>query len=143
MNKEQPLIQAVSTLDETLVNILQKAVATGEKATEFLVEQTPLVVIEMLNWYFAYYLLSFLLVIVGIFIVTPIVFKYTIHKSSKPNMLYDKDGDFYDDPRVLIPLTIWSAIIIPLTVELGNLQWLKIWIAPKLFLIEKLAELTK
>lgn len=134
MSKEQSVEQTMSILDDTLISILQKVIETGEKASEFLIEQTPLVVIEMLNWYFAYYLIMFILSIAVLYTAW-----FTIFKIGKKIA-----ASFKSEPEWgYVFSTVGGVILIGVSITMINLQWLKIWIAPKLFLIEKLAELTK
>jgi len=132
--------ETLTTLDQTLVDILTKATEAAGKATDFLTEQTPMVIIEMLNWYFAYNLIMFVSAMAVMIYISLNLSKWFTVKHA-PNWAYDEDGDGHVDPRVMIPILGILVALIPAFIII-NLQWLKIWIAPKLFLIEKLAELT-
>lgn len=118
-----------AALTEILTSVVQ--------AKDFIVAQVPDVVQQILAWYSTYYFIMF---IVGVLLIFGIVaLNYYQYKLCKKN--WDKISDAGAQPGFMLNLfqLLWG---IPLSGTL-NLQWLKIWIAPKLWLIEFAAGLTK
>jgi len=132
---------SISDLDQTLVTMLNNITETAGSAKEFLVEQTPQVIQELLKWYSIYSFIEFIAgIILGIFMI--VIFHKSFRKVTSPNWVYDEFGDIHSDPRMFVPI-ILEIIIAIIVANLVNLQWLKIWVAPKLWLIEYTADLVK
>ena len=108
-------------LTEALTNLLQSAVA----GKDFVVEQAPDVVQQLLTYTFVY---EFALMLVGIGI---IVMSYTFANK------YAKKSDGMSYLAGLIAGGAGS------TLTLANLGWIKVWLAPKLFVLEYAASLVK
>ena len=115
--------------------ILLKALNGVEKGGEFVIDQAPEVIEQLLVWNFTYSLFSFLSLVLGSLIIAS-VGGFFIRKV----YLYDKGGGDYF-------LTASSAVVTVLLFLLtflaafSSLTWLKILIAPKLYLIEYAAKL--
>lgn len=135
------------TLQIALAEIIMRATNATETAIEFMGEQLPDVVNQLLMWkftmYFIQFLVGFFLIIVALWIVKKMVTmpeKLTdeYHTRYKENFFYDKDG--YCTPTI-IPGALFTAISAVLGICSLNLTWLQIWIAPKIYLIEYAASL--
>lgn len=109
------------------------------KAVEVMQEQCPLLVDELLRWEFAISLIimsSFVAVGLLIALVAARLWKWARERES---IVRCADGDSYIFPIIF-------SIISPIAICVGvttNLTWLKIWIAPRLFLLEYISELVK
>ena len=115
--------------EEVLGKFLQTTLDTAEKVGEFAVAQLPELVQQALNWYFAYGLIQLVAgIALAIFAVVADVkmFKWAA-KYDEGDMLFGVWGVLGMIPRV----PTWVAVF-----HLVNFQWLKIWIAPKLWLVE-------
>lgn len=142
---QQELQQALANLINKTTSgaeyLGQKAVDGAATATEFLKQEIPDVIKQLLLWEFTYYLLLFVggIVVMGLCL-------YVIYKAFaavKKHGAFSKDGE----PVFFLPLVattaaafVFSTWIYP---QLLNLVWLKIWLAPKLYLIQYAANLIK
>jgi len=136
--------EEISALDKVLIETIQKAQEVGGqavdgakevtgKAIDFATAQIPDVIHQLLLWNFTISLILFL--------VSAVVFFGTVifDVVAVRRFLSGKwDGEYF-------PILIITALPISLGLLglLANLEWLKIWIAPKLFLIEYTANLLK
>jgi hypothetical protein len=135
--------QAISPLEQVLLDTIQKSSAvTGEiydgakkvtgKAIDFAVEQIPDVIHQLLMWKFAHSLLYFFvfLILTGLLI-------YATYK-----IIIIENNSKYDGAQIFALFSGAGSIGCFFGV-LGNLTWLKIWIAPKVYLLEYAAELVR
>ena len=140
-----------STLDQALVNIINKTTAGIDSATTFLSEQIPDVVQQLLLWHFTYNLVLFISGVVLLIVTGVVLYKYggkgreltqEERRYSKyvSTITHDEDGNA--GPQLLATGFVTFAILM-VSSTLINLTWLKIWLAPKIFLIEYTATLIK
>jgi len=129
-------------LKEALANILKKATVGIEKGVDFLNAEIPEVAEQILKWHmWESILINSIFLIIAVLVY---IFAYTLYKIGVDRNKVVKDGvishgaDWYLASFAFIIV----ASIILLSVIL-NLTWLKILIAPKLYLIEYAAELLK
>lgn len=122
-------------LEQELVKIITKATSAAEGAGKFLVEQTPDVINQLLWWEGVISLWNTALPII-IFIPCIILFIRNIEDAV--------NADEFDKSMVIVILSFVGTFgsFLKFCVA-GNLTWLQIWIAPKLFLIEYAAGLVK
>lgn len=115
--------------EELLGKFLQTTLDTADKVGEFAVAQLPDLVQQALNWYFAYGLIQFVAgIALAIFaIIADVKLLKWVTKDGNGDMVFGVWGVLGMIPRV----PTWVAVF-----NLVNFQWLKIWIAPKLWLIE-------
>lgn len=142
--------------NKILVDLLQKASDGIDAAVTFSQAQIPDVIHQLLVWNFTKSLALTLLMVLTI----PFVVKFAMamlrrqqdgvfdnegyswdrgNPKFKPTLIWQKDGD-------LSPLTIIFGFAIGLYVAIllgvvADMTWLKIWLAPKLYLIEYAASL--
>ena len=133
-------------LENALVEIIEKANSGLDAATEFVMAELPEVVQQALTWYFVE---SLIFSIVGLLL---LMFSYKALKIQY-DLLYKKDGklrDWADDGYGMSgPAFVYSALTVILDAFLIifaitnalSFTWLKILIAPKLWLIEYASKL--
>lgn len=120
-------------LQLALSGLLQQAISAVEKGATFLSGQIPDVIQQLLLWKFVS---SGLVCLFGIAILILCIvvevkgFKYTL-KVCKESA-YDKEANWV----VWMVAHLVYVGILPLLAAAINLVWLKIWIAPKVYLIE-------
>ncbi len=131
-------------MNEALMNnakeLLNVIIADALSIREFVIEEMPEVVQQILAWNFAYSLISF---VAGVLIW--IGFPILICKHYK--WLKKESDDFCDDLKCMFNLLFGLAYGIVFSVcgfaLITNLTWLQIWLAPKVYLIEYAANLTR
>ena len=125
-----------------LLTALQKTGNVMDKAVDMVIEQTPILVQEILHWYFAYNLIICITSILGIGLIIWLnvkqynwVKKQSELPSKQQSEVYNcwTDGVFISNIFQIIPIGFMASMI--------NLTWLKIIIAPRLWLIEYAANL--
>ncbi|HCK1924359.1 TPA: hypothetical protein N2404_003893 [Escherichia coli] len=144
--------------NKILVELLQKASNGIDAAVSFSQAQIPDVVHQLLLWNMVDSLIKTLIAILTI----PLIFwfmkkqcqrvetgkigdgGYSWEKGNpkyRPTMVWDSKGDIN---LLIMPLVgvliLWGIYIIG---AVTNMTWLKIWLAPKLYLIEYAASLVK
>lgn len=119
-----------------LVDLLQKASNGIDSAVSFSQAQIPDVIHQLLVWNFA---LSMIFTILGVslFCVAQYV-SWGIFKKLRKEWAGD---EFFDHPEGMIIGMVYMITYAPLAWI--SLDWLKIWLAPKLYLIEYAASLVK
>jgi len=124
-------------LDNLLATTLQKFLDGVDATTQFASEQLPDVITQLLVWYGIYY---FILLILGIIILG--LFYYGSYKwitVVEPTLSFNIRwmGTGFG--------VCFGGTLLHFAVLIGmfNLTWLKIWLAPKLFLIEYASSLVK
>ena len=123
-------------LDSLLTQTLQKFLDGIDATTAFAQQQLPDVIQQILHWYFIYYSLTTLFAILAFSLQAYISYYWITKVEPKLDCTTQWIGSIFG---------LGLGGIIPLFIEIHflNLQWLKIWIAPKLWLIEYTAHLTK
>lgn len=122
-------------LQNTINTILTEAMAVAEATGEFLVDQVPDVVEQLLVWHLTVSLIGMCL-----FILIHVISVKLIVKHMK-DWFFDLDGpdrgliSTMGGSMYAIYMTVTALILSP------SLDWLKIWIAPKLYLLEYAADL--
>jgi hypothetical protein len=113
----------METADKALVELLDVFI----KTKDFAIEQAPDVVQQLLVWKFTISLLCFVITLA-----TPALFLAVTHYLAKKN----NDSSFY--------LPNMSLVLLIIPVSNGHIiDWLQIWLAPKVWLIEYAASLVK
>lgn len=133
-----------------LVDLLQKASNGIDSAVSFSQAQIPDVVHQLLVWNFASSIIAQVFSLVVMLIVAMLLAKLAFDRTSrKPWTCYKQDArlnetsDFFD--IVALISVIGGALIVMCSIIVFNcnFDWLKIWLAPKLYLIEYAASLVK
>lgn len=123
-------------LQQALAAIMSQAAAGVEAGAAFLQTELPDVIQQLLLWKAcasAISMLGFLAVLFAIYKVNALQLRWWFKDG--------EDRDFIDHPQLIANLgqALW---IVPLT-GLWSLDWLQIWLAPKIYLIEYAASLAK
>lgn len=133
--------QTLTSLDKSLSTLIDGATEKGTKLVDFLYEQAPEVTSQLLLWHgiesFIIFIACILLLIVAI---------YGNIKSVLALKKFLGNG-WETDPTFWLPTIIGSGMgqrIVSIVIAGNiNLTWLKIYIAPKVYLLEYVANLTK
>lgn len=139
MSEQTPTIQ--NTLENALISSIEGIKKTGTELVDALYQQAPEVIEQLLLWHGVE---SFVLFLVSLAMLSvPFVFyKLAVAAYKK----FDVE-DMYDETPYWVPTIIigFTSILVCvlLFAELMNLKWLKIWLAPKVYLLEYLATLVK
>jgi hypothetical protein len=144
--------------NKILVELLQKATNGIDAAVSFSQAQIPDVVHQLLVWSFVHSFILTVLVLASIF---PVMWfiriqlrkveigKFTDEGYSwdrgkpkfSPTLIWNSRGGFSE---AMLPLSACTIGYVFLLVEvLTNATWLKIWLAPKLYLLEYATSLVK
>lgn len=119
-------------LVEKVQVVMVEIIDTMMKAKDFALDQAPEVISQLLMWKTVSSLMWF-----GFGIVLSMLCAYSLkmwHKTIKW-------GDSYNNDDVGWVFTLLFLVFICGMIMLANLTWLKIWIAPKLYLMEYAANL--
>lgn len=145
--------------NKILADLLQKASNGIDAAVSFSQAQIPDVIHQLLVWNFAKSITVFIISLLSIIPLVWLILNqwkrvqcgqfgkgegYTWDEGKpkyKPTFIWDSKGDFN---VIVMPFAaivgIWVAAVLA---AITDLTWLKIWIAPKLYLIEYAAHLIK
>lgn len=130
-------------------NGLDETVAFGQ-------QQSPDIIQQLLMWHFIESLIYFsLCLILSAMAIGALVYIWTRkptpilkteirynYKKYEQNFWFDSDGD-RNDYSVIGSFIVGTALLFPFAIMFGHLDWLKIWLAPKLYLLEYAADLIK
>ena len=137
-------------MEKQLMEILAALMQNAAAAKDFMLSNVPDVVQQAMTWYFVQSLGMFLIGIVMLVVVCffDVRIGMAIAKKVREESGYDKSVHALLDEDFFAPYVFLGSILrVPVYALAGCLaiefEWLKIWIAPKLWLIEKAAELLK
>jgi len=122
--------------NKILTDLLQKASNGIDAAVSFSQAQVPDVVHQLLVWNFA---VSIIFSLSGV--VMFVAAQYGAWRGIKYLHKKWEGDDLLEHPEVIILTGLWLLTLIPLSWV--DLDWLKIWLAPKLYLIEYASHLLK
>lgn len=130
------------TLQVSLAQILTKAVSTVETAGQFLVDEVPEVVHQLLVWKFTLSLVGFIAILIGLamFITLAVA---GLKEVNNPKNKYDNDGPFAVFMIGAIGSIVMVCVLFGTMFEGHTLDWLQIKVAPRIFLIEYASDLIK
>ena len=126
-------------LQKVLADIITRVTSGADAAIQFGKEQIPEVLKQLLIWNFTF---SFLIW----FSATAVIVGYIIWMLTKFRWWFknQRSTTTEQDAAVTVLTVIWGIItFIMIFVFWCNLDWLKIWVAPKLYLLEYAASLIK
>lgn len=126
-------------LQKVLADIITRVTSGADAAIQFGKEQIPEVLKQLLIWNFTF---SFLIW----FSATAIIVGYIIWMLTKFRWWFknQRSTTTEQDATVITITVIWGFVsFIMIFVFWCNLDWLKIWVAPKLYLLEYAASLIK
>lgn len=112
-------------LQKALADIINKSMAGIDATKEFLIKETPDVIQQLLLWYGVY---KFILFCLGVLLIVCIIIgNYKQVKWLNKNKLWGEPWVTFNMAQALFMVPIVATV---------NIEWLKIWIAPKIWLIE-------
>jgi len=145
--------------NKILADLLQKASNGIDAAVSFSQAQIPDVIHQLLVWNFTKSIVMTVLALLSVFPVVWLV-RYCVRRvpdgvyqggegyswdegkqKYKPGLVWDSKGDI--TPVVMLPvffLVVWLMWALD---SITDLTWLKIWLAPKLYLIEYASHILK
>ncbi len=141
MNELPPTPTIQNTLEQALIKSLDGIQKTGTELVDALYQQAPEVVEQLLMWHAAEAFIQCIAAILALGIPFA-VYKVVNHLYQKLEVATWEDDHGFWLPVILI--SIVSVVLGLLTfVAYINIKWLKIWIAPKVYLLEYLADIVK
>lgn len=126
-------------LQKVLADIITRVTSGADAAIQFGKEQIPEVLKQLLVWNFTF---SFMVWLSA----TAIIVGYVIWMLTKFRWWFKNQRNTTTelDAAVIAIAVVWGFISLIMTfVFWCNLDWLKIWVAPKLYLLEYAASLIK
>ena len=123
-------------LDNMLAETLQNFLNGLQTAQDFATAQLPDVINQLLTWYFTYYIILAIIAI-ALFIVQIIGSYYWITK------VEPKLPSSVQWAGTVFGVGVGGGVLLIIEILMLNLTWLKIWIAPKIWLIEYTSSLLK
>lgn len=121
-------------LQNALAELLGKTIDGIDSSVAFMQSELPDVISQLLTWYavkgFIYFILSILIIAAWL-----VVTKFALKKTS--------EWRNYDGVDIIFMYAMGGAPSVFVSGLLFNLDWLQIWIAPKIWLIEYSANLVK
>lgn len=133
-------------LQDQLVKILGEGYDVAKQGiiqvADIVKEQAPELVAEILRWNFTFSFLGFLL---GILLLMMPVFclpKLIKIVEEGSDCDYNKEKVFFTKGLICVALSL-IGLVFGITAIAENLIWIKVWVAPKLFMLEYIARLIK
>lgn len=132
-------------LQTALANAIGMGIDSLNASQDVILGQLPEVVQQLLVWKAT---LSVVLCLVGIVALALVAWSFKFYRRGEPDErgLYKESIFFASRGEVdigVILLAFTQLVLLVLGLALINLEWLKIWLAPKIFLIEYVAKLAK
>lgn len=125
-------------MNEQLQQALTEILNSSLQAKDFLVSEIPDVIHQLLIYKAAFSAIS----MVGFFLLAAAIFWINKKQFNLYSNKHEEDEfDFFYHPELVVNL-FQIFLAIPLT-ALWNFDWLMIWLAPKVYLIEYAASLAK
>ena len=116
-------------MNEKLQVALAEIIETTIQAKDFCLEQAPEVISQLLAWKFTMSVASMLF---AIFLCSlPVILNLVAYKKFGKAYL----GDGYGSGIFHIHQVLWLMLLIPIC-EMPIFDWIQIWIAPKVYLLE-------
>jgi len=145
MSNPAPVPDIQTTLEKALIDSIDGIKKTGTELIDALYQQAPEVIEQLLLWHAVESLAEF---VTGILMVFGVPF--ATYKIIRKLYTHFKVGEWRDSETVNFwaPCTVIGAILNALCITPGavifiNLKWLKIWLAPKVYLLEYLSNFVK
>lgn len=132
-------------LQEVLIGLVEKSIQAVEKGAGFLSEEIPDVVHQLLLWEATASFISFLtgIVLLGCLVYFNIKQVKFWNKEVKDKRGVNVVKRIYSDAGPLVLLNVFQIAPLILATHLISLTWLKILIAPKLFILQYSLQLIK
>jgi hypothetical protein len=139
MNETTPTIQ--NTLEKALIKSIDGIEKTGTELIEALYQQAPEVVEQLLMWHSVESLIQCIAAIL-VLAVPFVYYKIAcyIHQKFKVAKVEDYLGFWMPNIFISVFVIVFTGGCFAAYI---NIKWIKIWLAPKVYLLEYLAEMMK
>ena len=133
---------AMESIDQFVQWAVENAQVKGPKIVDWLYTEVPEVVEQFLLWSFAESFIGFLVCFFFIFVYPFVLYKVVKHFYEKLEVSEAPDESFFWIPTGVISVVtiLVSQLISWRTI---NLNWLKVWLAPKVYLLETFSNVIK
>ena len=121
-------------LQSAITSLISGVLSSADKAGDFLAGELPVYLAQLITWYGVY---NFILFIVGLVLLTIAVI--ADYKVGRCMWGITNDERFWIG-YVMVGCLVRGGVYVSL-LNIINLTWLKIWIAPKVWLLEYMATL--
>lgn len=126
-----------------VVEIINRSLSAIDNATIFLQKEIPDVIMQFLYWNAVSSLLAQIFAVLGL-----VIWFVAVNYARKQDWAKSRDsytGKYEIGFEFMFPVAIISVItvIFAVVVIYSNFDWLKIWIAPKIYLIEYAASMMR
>jgi hypothetical protein len=139
MNETTPTIQ--NTLEKALIKSIDGIEKTGTELIEALYKQAPEVVEQLLMWHAVESLIQCIVAILAF--AAPFGFyKIACYVYQKFEVGEERDQSGFWIPTIFVSAVVTFFTCVCFTSYI-NIKWIKIWLAPKVYLLEYLAEMMK
>lgn len=131
----------MTTLDDALVAVIEKAVSSIEHATTFVMSELPEVIHQLLIWHAVKHGIH---AVVGVALIFMAVYlnkramQQLKNRHANATSYIDKNAEWV---AYIVGASITAVAVFAFAMHLINLTWLQIILAPKLYLIEYAASL--
>lgn len=133
----------MNELAESAAAVLPNLIDRLAKAEDFILEQAPLVLQELLRWHFIKSLISFIFVLIFTAVCIIGGRKLWLVRGLQERIYKQTRDDGYGGPTTCAVLLYLFMAMACSTLIFSTLDWLHIWIAPRVWLIEYAATLVK
>ena len=125
-------------LQAALTDLIRESLQGVSTAKGFLTAEIPDVIHQLLLWYGIY---NFMLFVAGVSVLLAIAYlNYRQFKYFQGKLT--RNDELIDHPEIALNILQLMPLIFAFT-NLLNLTWLKIWIVPKIWLVEYVGSLAK
>ena len=136
-------------IQEYLLSTMERLDKGLSSGVDFLAGEIPLYIQELLVWYAVKSAILAIISVLVLITLTVVWIKYSGKgepleenpRKRKMTLTHDEDGDIGGHVIILAPISIIIAVVA--MVEMFNLDWLQIALAPRVWLLEYMSELVK
>lgn len=137
--------QSIKELDKSLAFLIEGTTEKGGKLVDWLYEQAPEIVTQLLVWKGIESLINFILGIILIVVPSLLLIKFIPKLKDSIYKFNIKENDKF---IIFIILSLIASAIALIPTQISgwsslNLTWLKIYLAPKVYLLEYVVEVIK
>lgn len=134
-------------LQNAVASIITKAVQGADAAAEFVKAELPDVIQQLLTWNLVENLVFWCASVFLLLVVAPVLIRMIFVAFKNCDNDESKDHWAYSD-EVACPVAATSFVLSLISIIVGligicDIEWLQIWLAPKVWLIEYAADLVK
>ena len=122
-------------MEKAVIELIKGAVANAEQAKQFILSETPEFVQQLLLWKA---MTSVLLCLIGVALAALAVW----YRRNTKGLLEEAESESEKSNISFVrTLVLCGIVFLSVFVVFENMEWLQIWIAPKVYLVEYAASL--